>query len=58
MFGIQQGTNVLKEIHKEFNIENVERLLGENADAITYQKVWHIVTKTLIKHFNSSKHSK
>jgi charged multivesicular body protein 6 len=39
LFGLQQGTNVLKEIHKEMGgIEGVERLLGESADAQAYQK--------------------
>jgi charged multivesicular body protein 6 len=38
-YGLQQGTAVLKEIHKEMGgIEGVERLLGESADAQAYQK--------------------
>ena len=41
IFGLQQGTKVLKEIHAEMGgIENVEKLMGENADAIAYQKVY------------------
>lgn len=37
VFGLQQGTAVLKEIHKEMGgVENVERLLGEAADAQAY----------------------
>lgn len=40
LFGLQQGTAVLKEIHKEMGgIENVEKLLGENAEARAYQEV-------------------
>ncbi|KAI0809360.1 charged multivesicular body protein 6 [Xylaria sp. FL0064] len=39
VFGLQQGTRVLKEIHAEMGgIENVEKLMGETADAIAYQK--------------------
>ncbi|KAK4162272.1 Snf7 family [Cladorrhinum sp. PSN259] len=39
VFGLQQGTKVLKEIHKEMGgIENVEKLMGETADAIAYQQ--------------------
>jgi charged multivesicular body protein 6 len=40
VFGLQQGTSVLKEIHAEMGgIERVEMLMGETADAIAYQKV-------------------
>lgn len=40
LFGLQQGTRVLKEIHDEMGgVENVERLMGENAEAIAYQQV-------------------
>ncbi|KAK2061610.1 Snf7 family protein [Colletotrichum caudatum] len=39
VFGLQQGTKVLKEIHSEMGgIEHVEKLMGETADAIAYQK--------------------
>jgi charged multivesicular body protein 6 len=39
VFGLQQGTKVLKEIHAEMGgIENVEKLMGETADAIAYQQ--------------------
>ncbi|KAL2753717.1 hypothetical protein ACRALDRAFT_1057950 [Sodiomyces alcalophilus JCM 7366] len=39
VFGLQQGTLVLKEIHAEMGgIEGVEKLMGENAEAIAYQK--------------------
>lgn len=41
VFGLQQGTSVLTEIHKEMGgIEHVEKLMGETADAIAYQQVW------------------
>jgi len=39
VFGLQQGTNVLQEIHKEMGgLEHVEKLMGETADAIAYQQ--------------------
>ncbi|CAG9944157.1 unnamed protein product [Clonostachys rosea f. rosea IK726] len=39
LFGLQQGTRVLSDIHKEMGgIENVEKLMGESADAIAYQQ--------------------
>ncbi|KAG0646136.1 Chromatin-modifying 6 [Hyphodiscus hymeniophilus] len=39
VFGLQQGTNVLNEIHKEMGgIEHVEKLMGDTADAIAYQQ--------------------
>ncbi|KAK0651467.1 Snf7 family [Cercophora newfieldiana] len=39
VFGLQQGTKVLQEIHSEMGgIEHVEKLMGETADAIAYQK--------------------
>jgi hypothetical protein len=51
VFGLQQGTKVLKEIHAEMGgIENVEKLMGETADAIAYQQVCcysHIVLRTV-----------
>lgn len=40
LFGLQQGTAVLKEIHREMGgLENVEKLLGENEEARAYQEV-------------------
>jgi hypothetical protein len=40
IFGLQQGTAVLKEIHKEMGgVENVEKLLEENEEARAYQQV-------------------
>ncbi|KAJ5281891.1 hypothetical protein N7478_007263 [Penicillium angulare] len=39
MFGLQQGTEVLKAINKEMGgIEGVERLMGETEDARAYQE--------------------
>ncbi|KAK3321192.1 Snf7-domain-containing protein [Cercophora scortea] len=39
VFGLQQGTKVLQEIHREMGgIEHVEKLMGETADAIAYQQ--------------------
>ncbi|KAI1769620.1 charged multivesicular body protein 6 [Hypoxylon sp. FL1150] len=39
VFGLQQGTKVLKEIHAEMGgIEHVEKLMGETAEAIAYQQ--------------------
>ncbi|KAK3387060.1 Snf7 family [Podospora didyma] len=38
LFGLQQGTKVLKEIHAEMGgIDHVEKLMGETADAVAYQ---------------------
>ncbi|KAA1110370.1 Vacuolar protein sorting-associated protein 20 [Puccinia graminis f. sp. tritici] len=37
LFGLNQGNQILKEIHKELNIENVEKLMSETADSIAYQ---------------------
>lgn len=39
IFGLQQGTKVLKQIHAEMGgIENVEKLMGESEDARAYQR--------------------
>ena len=38
LHGLAQGNEVLKDIHKEMNVENVERLLEETAEAREYQK--------------------
>jgi charged multivesicular body protein 6 len=47
VFGLQQGTIVLQEIHKEMGgIEHVEKLMGETADAVAYQQV-----STLLRNF-------
>lgn len=37
--GLKQGNDVLKEIHKEMNIDNVERLLEQTQEAQAYQRV-------------------
>ena len=38
VYGLQQGTSVLKQIHAEMGgIEKVEKLMGENEDARAYQ---------------------
>jgi charged multivesicular body protein 6 len=40
VFGLQQGTSVLQEIHKEMGgLDHVEKLMGDTADAIAYQQV-------------------
>lgn len=44
LYGLQQGTAVLKEIHKEMGgLEKVEMILEESAEAQAYQKVRHRV---------------
>lgn len=39
VFGLKQGNEALAEIHKEMNIESVEKLMEETAEGIAYQKV-------------------
>jgi charged multivesicular body protein 6 len=39
LHGLKQGNDVLKEIHKEMNIESVEKLLDESHEAQAYQRV-------------------
>lgn len=39
LFGLKQGNSVLKELNREMSIENVEKLMGETANAIAYQQV-------------------
>jgi len=36
--GLKQGNDILKEIHQEMNLESVEKLLEETAEAREYQK--------------------
>ena len=61
LFGLQQGTAVLKQIHKEMGgIEKVEQLLGDTADAQAYQRVqllllWPLVGRVLMNIFVGSK---
>ncbi|KAI1473994.1 Snf7-domain-containing protein [Daldinia eschscholtzii] len=39
VFGLEQGTKVLRDIHAEMGgLEHVEKLMGDTADAIAYQK--------------------
>lgn len=46
LYGLQQGTAVLKEIHKEMGgIENVEKLLADNEEARAYQEVCYVLTR-------------
>ncbi|KAK9344147.1 Snf7-domain-containing protein [Lipomyces starkeyi] len=37
LFGLQQGSQVLREINREMSMDKVERLLDESADGIAYQ---------------------
>ena len=37
--GLKQGNDILKEIHREMNLESVEKLLEETAEAREYQRV-------------------
>lgn len=40
LFGLQQGTSVLKEIHKEIGgLDKVDMILSESAEAQAYQQV-------------------
>lgn len=39
IFGLKQGNEALAEIHKEMNIESVEKLMEETAEGIAYQRV-------------------
>jgi charged multivesicular body protein 6 len=54
LYGLQQGTAVLKEIHKEMGgIENVEKLLADNEEARAYQEVRHLylaITMDILTH--------
>ncbi|GJE85738.1 vacuolar protein sorting-associated protein SNF7 [Phanerochaete sordida] len=38
LHGLQQGNEVLKEIHKEMNLETVEKIMEETAEAREYQR--------------------
>lgn len=39
MFGLKEANSVLTKLNKEMNLEKVEQLLEDSADAIAYQKV-------------------
>ncbi|KAG5647622.1 hypothetical protein DXG03_008975 [Asterophora parasitica] len=48
LHGLKQGNEVLKEIHKEMNIESVERLLEETTEAREYQReIGEMLSNTL-----------
>ncbi|CAH7681064.1 Snf7 family [Phakopsora pachyrhizi] len=38
LYGLSEGNRVLKEIHKEMDVESVEKLMSDTADGIAYQK--------------------
>jgi len=46
LHGLKLGNDILKEIHKEMNVESVEKLLEETAEAREYQK-WEICFRTI-----------
>ena len=48
LHGLQQGNEVLKQIHKEMNVESVEKLLEETAEAREYQRVSSLTPFALI----------
>jgi charged multivesicular body protein 6 len=52
LYGLKQGTSVLKELNSEMRIEDVERLMGESAEAIAYQQVGSCasLSRTLYRH--------
>ncbi|KAI0001909.1 Snf7-domain-containing protein [Russula vinacea] len=48
LHGLKQGNEVLKEIHKQLNVESVEKLLEETAEAREYQReIDHMLTNNL-----------
>ena len=48
LFGLQQGTKVLNEIHKEMGgLDHVEKLMGESEEARAYQRVYNAMVKIL-----------
>lgn len=49
LFGLQQGTSVLKEIHKEMGgLEKVEMILSESEEARAYQQVGEASTREMM----------
>lgn len=49
LYGLQQGTQVLREIHKEMGgIENVEKLLADGEEARAYQEVCFFTLSTVV----------
>ncbi|TDL28701.1 hypothetical protein BD410DRAFT_781230 [Rickenella mellea] len=48
LHGLKQGNEVLKEIHKQMNVESVEKLMEETAEAQAYQReIDEMLTTTL-----------
>jgi len=48
LHGLKQGNEVLKEIHKEINVESVEKLLEETQEAREYQReIDHMLSNNL-----------
>ena len=39
LYGLRQGTAVLKELNREMSMESVEKLMDETAEAVAYQRV-------------------
>lgn len=37
--GLRKGTAVLAKLNEQMRVEDVDKLMGETADAIAYQKV-------------------
>lgn len=52
MHGLKQGNEVLKEIHKELNVESVEQLLEETHEAQAYQQVCSRHCRSLVLESN------
>lgn len=49
LYGLQQGTSVLKEIHKEMGgLDKVDLIMSESAEAQAYQKVGHVLDASVI----------
>ena len=48
LHGLKQGNEVLKQIHKEMNIESVEKLLEETAEAREYERVCTAYVRPLV----------
>lgn len=53
LHGLKQGNEVLKEIHKEMNLDSVEKLMEETAEARAYQQVWISIPYTKLLAHNS-----
>lgn len=48
LHGLKQGNEVLKEIHREMDLEKVEKLLEETQEAREYQQVCYHLSVYLI----------